>query len=151
MSGNAGADVTLVDLLDAQRRMLAVVEAQAARIDLLEHALHETRQRADRLADVIWETTKTFSSRIWGDDGLSVGTHSESPGDRDRRLDQRYGVWWSRGLADALDLFDAHDLEPHHFERQAPEWGPDSHDEAQLAGARARFERRDEIRAGELR
>lgn len=149
---------TLRDLFDTQRRTLDLVESQAARIELLEHALHETRQRADTLADALWETTETLAGAVFTKPEEPIGSTAEL---RTQRDEIRKDFYTRAGLQEAFALRESFTLEPHHFEGLTPQWGSsagplraDAHatyDDAQLAGARERFERRDEIRAGELR
>lgn len=115
------------------------------RLALLEHALHETRQRCDLLTAALFEAGQVIATEIYG--------ASSSGGTVDALVGQDLGA-----LAQAVGAQFDRPLEPDHNEGDAPEWSdpddgdtPPTHDEAQLLGARRRFERRDELRADDRR
>lgn len=114
----------------------------SARIDLLEHALHETRQRADFISWALWDLAHEIAPLIWVD----PFTPDPVGDDDDARDEARLADWERLGLDAVYRLYRAPHLEITHFEGMEPEdprvvggARPMTHAEAFLRGARERY------------
>jgi hypothetical protein len=129
------------------------VADMAARIDFLEHALHETRQRCDLLAYALWGLASTVAPAVWADPFKDEPAIEPGGANLDEVMDARMASWERLGMPEVYDLYRARHLERHHFEGMEPEWlsnadapHPERKDgdalspaDALLAGARERY------------
>lgn len=115
--------------LDAEKT-IATLEA---RLDLVEHALHQTRQRADLVTAAAFDLGMILMPGYYGCEREidAIEAHLRS--------DDRAGLWGAMGVVYEL-------LEGDHLEGHAPD-GDIPEAEAQLWGARERFARSVQARA----